>query len=111
MDYPWPEAPERTSERIQGIVASVVHPHELRDLRIEWVTPGIHALDMPEAQWVTLRVTVHAGKDEIFQQEIWGPEPVTTWHVALWQFASHLEDWVCETRFAWGQQRHAVVPD
>lgn len=111
MDFPWPEAPERTNEPIRGLVASVVHPNELRDLRIEWVTPGARELDLPDAQWVALRVTVAAGKDEMFQQEIWGPAPVTSWHVALWQLASDLEDWVCETGFAWGQQRHAAVPD
>lgn len=32
---------------------------------------------------------------------------------ALWQLGSDVEDWVCETSFAWGEQRHArrLEPD
>lgn len=30
---------------------------------------------------------------------------------ALWQLGSDFEDWVCETTFAWGEERHARVPE
>lgn len=30
---------------------------------------------------------------------------------ALWQLGSDFEDWVCETSFAWGEERHARVPE
>ncbi|EGD43784.1 hypothetical protein NBCG_01911 [Nocardioidaceae bacterium Broad-1] len=30
---------------------------------------------------------------------------------ALRQLGSDLEDWVCETTFAWGEERHARVPE
>lgn len=29
---------------------------------------------------------------------------------ALWRLGSDFEDWVCETTFAWGEERHARVP-
>lgn len=29
---------------------------------------------------------------------------------ALWRLGSYFEDWVCETTFAWGEERHARVP-
>jgi len=32
------------------------------------------------------------------------------WENSLRQLAEGLEDWVCETRFVWAEQRHAVVP-
>lgn len=30
---------------------------------------------------------------------------------ALWRLGSDFEDWVCETSFAWGEERHARVPE
>ncbi|MFE4001373.1 hypothetical protein ACFX43_21580 [Nocardioides sp. YIM B13467] len=29
---------------------------------------------------------------------------------ALWELGSRVEDWVCETSFAWGEERHVRVP-
>jgi hypothetical protein len=88
-----------------------VRTDELRDVRIEWVTPFAHTLDRPDAQWVALRVTVAAGSDDVFQKEVWGPDWYSEWEDSLLQLASDLEDWVCETAFAWGELRHASVPD
>ena len=90
---------------------SVVEPGELRFLRLEWVTPWAHHCDRPDAAWVALRLTVAGIDDNVYQQEIWGPDWPLTWEDELWQLASDLEDWVCETSFAWGQQRVAHVPD
>jgi hypothetical protein len=81
-------------------------------MRLEWVTPIAHRFDDPEAGWVALRLTVIAvGDDDSFQYEIWGPDWFTTWEGSLGLLASFLEDWVCETRFAWGQERRAGIPD
>jgi hypothetical protein len=30
---------------------------------------------------------------------------------ARWRLGSDFEDWVCETSFAWGEERHARVPE
>lgn len=111
IDYPWPEEPERVERRVRGLVDSVVFRDELIDVRLEWVTPRGHQWDDPDANWVALRVTVVGRGDEVEQQEIWGPDWPSDWETSLWELANDLEDWVCETRFAWGQQRRALIPD
>ena len=80
-------------------------------MRLDWVTPGAHRYDCPDAGWVALRLTVSAVRDECFQQEIWPTGTYEEWDDRLHRLASDLEDWVCETAFGWGQLRHAVVPD
>ena len=109
-EYPWPEPPKRAEARIRGLVSSVVKPDEFESLRLEWVTPLAHQVDEPDAGWIALRLTVYAVGEEMFQQEVWGPAWFSTWEGALSQLANSLEDWVCETRFAWGQQRIATIP-
>jgi len=99
------------SKRVRGVVESIVSPDELIDVRLDWVTPMSHRFDRVDAGWVALRVTVIAREDEVEQLEIWGPDWPSDWETALRVFASTLEDWVCETRFAWGQERRATVPD
>lgn len=110
VDYPWPESQQRVEARVQALVGSVVRPHELRDVRLDWVTPTAHGWDAPNAGWVALRVTVAAGADEVFQRQVWGPDWHRTWEDELRDLASELEDWVCETGFGWGEQRIATVP-
>ena len=95
---------------MQGTVESVVSPHELVETRLEWVTRSAHHLDLPDLPWVVLRLTVVARDDELTQREIWGPDWPTDWEQALHDLATHLEDWVSETRFGWGQLRSASVP-
>lgn len=107
MEYPWPESPEVSQARIRSLVSSVLTAGELIDVRLEWVTPDGHRWDAPDAGWIALRLTVVAIDDEVFQSEVWNPELDTTWDFQLAQLASALEDWVCETSFGWGQQRHA----
>lgn len=111
IEYPWPETPERTEARVRGLVVSVVEPGELRSFRLEWVTPSAHQWDLPHAGRIALRVTIGAGDDEVYSQEIWGPDWDCPWEVELGRLASELEDWVCETSFAWGQRRFARVSD
>ncbi|MCR1782137.1 hypothetical protein KVF89_06300 [Nocardioides carbamazepini] len=111
LPFPWPESPERVERRLHGLVASLLSPAELCEVRLEWVTPRAHHFDLPEPGWVALRLTVVAIDDEVFQKEIWGPEPYRDWEAEIHQLSSDLEDWVCETRFGWGQQRLASVPD
>ena len=109
MQFPWPEDEQRVRSRIRGLVDSVVRPEELERVRIEWVTPS--QWSRPEDAWAALRITVSAVGDDYYEREVWGPAWHCSWSQALRQLAEELEDWVCETRFAWGQQRQAVVPD
>jgi hypothetical protein len=110
-EFPWPESQERVERRLRGLAGSLLGPAELCEVRLEWVTPSAHHLDLRDAEWVALRLTIVAIDDEFFRREIWGPGPQWDWENELDQLASDLEDWVCETRFGWGQQRHAAVPD
>jgi hypothetical protein len=96
---------------VRGLVDSLLVPTELRTFRLAWVTPDAPHLDQPDAAWIGLRLTVAATNDETYSREIWGPGWPTTWDDALDQLANDLEDWVCETAFAWGEQRKARVPD
>ena len=110
IDYPWPENEARVDARVYALVASVVGDSELKTVRLEWVTPVAHQWDDPDARWVALRVTVVAVADEVFAREVWGPNWYCAWEDELGQLASDLEDWVCETSFAWGEQRTATIP-
>jgi hypothetical protein len=95
---------------VNVIARSVLRPDEFQSLRLDWVTPWTHRLDA-DAGWVALRVTVTAIADEAFQKEIWNPDRSAGWEAELAQLASDLEDWVCETSFAWGEQRTALLPE
>jgi hypothetical protein len=111
VELPWPEDEQRARARVRAVVDSVLRPDELAELRIEHVTPYGHSLDEADAVWVALRVTVVAADGDSFTGEVWDPEQMSDWEHSLHQLAWNLEDWVCETRFAWGQQRTARVPD
>ena len=69
-----------------------------------------HQWDASNARRVALRVVVVAAADEVFEREVWGQDWHCTWEDELRQLANRLEDWVCETSFAWGEQRIAIVP-
>jgi hypothetical protein len=73
--------------------------------------PRPNRFDSPDAGWVALRVTVVARGDEVEQLEIWGPDWPSDWDAALETLAGNLENWVCESRFAWGQLRRPYIPD
>lgn len=109
--FPWPEDPDRVQRRVRGIVESVLVPDEVVDVRLEWVTPRAHQWDDQHAGWVALRLSVVTPTDgDGFEREIWGPNWYCDWEAELEQLASYLEDWVCETSFAWGQERKGTVP-
>jgi hypothetical protein len=93
----WPEDEERTRSRVTALVTSVVRNEELREIRVE-------------ASSRSLWLTVVAGDNEFFEGQIWTAHLEATWEQALEQLCSDMEDWVCETRFAWGQLRHATYP-
>lgn len=113
IELPWPDAEERVVRRVRSLVASVVRPAELLDVRLEWVTPLAHRFDCPDAGWVALRLTVSAVRDECFQKEIWNPshDAEGDWELHLEQLASDLEDWVSESAFGWGELRRAVLEE
>ena len=110
VEFPWPESPDRVEHRVRGIVDSLLVPDELEGLRLEWVTPAERPPRFSPTAWAVLRVTVLARDDEGIRLEFWGPDWPQDWEGALQQLASDLEDWVCETSFAWGQERLATVP-
>lgn len=110
VEFPWPESSDRVEHRVRGVVDSLLRPDELEDLRLEWVTPAERPPGFSSGGWVALRLTVLAKDDESVRLEFWGPEWPQDWEGALVELASNLEDWVCETSFAWGQQRLATAP-
>jgi hypothetical protein len=110
-EFPWPESPDRVQQRVRGVVDSLLGPDELQELRLEWVTPAERPPGFSRSSaWIALRITVLAKEDESFRLEFWGPDMWQDWEESLGDLASNLEDWVCETSFAWGQERVATVP-
>jgi hypothetical protein len=110
VSYPWPESEQRVRARVRGLVESVVRPRELREVRLAWVRPDAPQPNGPQADAAALRVIVVAAAEEVFERDVWGPHWHGTWEDELSQLANDLEDWVCETSFAWGEQRTAAVP-
>lgn len=110
-EFPWPEREDRARARVHALVASVVRHHELDELRLEWETPRAEGWEAAVVDGAALRLTVTAIGSESWSREIWGSDWSCAWEEELAQVADQLEDWVCETRFAWGQQRRAVIPD
>lgn len=94
----WPEDEGRTRSRVAALVSSLVRDDELQEMLVETSTRSI---------WLTIR----AGNRDIFEEQIWIPDGPLTWEDALAQLADRLEDWICETAFAWGEQRRATLPD
>ena len=94
----WPEDQERTRSRVAALVKSVVRDDELREIRVETSSRSL---------WLT----VVAGDDEFFERQIWNPGDDYTWEQSLERLCDAMVDWVCETRFAWGQLRHATFPE
>lgn len=83
------------------VVASLVRPAELQHVDVGW---------RQDELWVLVRA---AG--ETWQAPIWElylAEPDETLADVAARLADRLEDWVCETGFAWGQRRvaHYEIP-
>lgn len=94
----WPEDETRARSRVAALVTSLVRDDELREILVEASSRSI---------WLTVR----AGENDVFEEQIWIPDGPVTWEDALVLLADRLEDWICETAFAWGQQRRATLPD
>lgn len=92
---------------VDPVVASLISADELDELSVHWGVGGD-----PGDVWVRL-----AARGELFQDLL----SSSTWEGAeragparlAERLADHLEDWVCETRFAWGERRIAryTLPD
>lgn len=88
------------SDVVEPVVAALLKPGELEDLKVTWG----HRSDQDD-----LSVMLTA-RGETFRDALWSPDWVgcdTAAGVAR-RLADHLEDWLCETVFAWGEQR--LVP-
>lgn len=95
---------------VEPVVRSLLEPGELEALSVHWGVDG-------EVSDVWVRLDVPGERYEQWLPSPWHQSelagageateaPVTEVEVAA-QLAHHLEDWVCETAFAWGQQRRA----
>lgn len=91
-------------------VAVVVGTEFNNSLREHWEQPWRYPEDGHEYVWayVTyLPTNERAGWRLGRSEDLHDPAELVN---ALWQLGSDFENWVCETSFAWGQQRHARVP-
>lgn len=75
---------------VEPVVTSLLTADELESL-------SLHR-DVDEPQLVWVRLTAR-GEHFITMLGGAGPEAIAA------RLASHLQDWICETRFAWGEQR------
>ncbi|WP_432507242.1 hypothetical protein [Kineococcus arenarius] len=95
---------------VEPVVRSLLAPQELEALSVHWGVDG-------EVGDVWVRIDVPGERHEQWLPSPWhesdpagageaAQAPPTEAEVAA-QLAHQLEDWVCETSFAWGQQRTA----
>ena len=95
---------------VEPVVRSLLAPGELQALSVHWGVDG-------EVGDVWVRIDVPGERHEQWLPSPWHQSepagtgeateaPPTDAQVAA-QLAHQLEDWVCETSFAWGQQRTA----
>jgi hypothetical protein len=86
---------------VDPVVGGLLRPGELEELTVHWGEAGL-----PGDVWVRL---VAGG--EVFVQLLsspaWEGEERAGVEALAARLADHLEDWICETRFGWGQQRTA----
>lgn len=86
---------------VDPVIGGLLRPGELDELAVHWGEAGL-----PEDVWVRL---VAGG--EVFLQLLssraWEGEQRAGAEELAARLADHLEDWICETRFGWGQQRTA----
>lgn len=111
FEEPWPDR-ERVLRAVRFVVDSLVMPEELDRCALVWTGDDappfartLPDLDPPPPGGVWwLRVRAEG------EEFIWRPVSHDRWIDELPDLADRLEDWVCETRFAWGQQRTASLP-
>jgi hypothetical protein len=97
-----PSAPADVLRRVvRPVVASVIRPHELEHLAVGRM-PG-------HVDRRVLLVAVQAC-GESWTMPIWPEEaPERTNKEVAARLGDQLEDWLCVTRFAWGERRRAVA--
>ena len=86
---------------VRPVVESLITPDELESLslhREDWADPRVI--------WVNLTACGETFYDTITDPAWEGHETPDPVRIAA-RVADHLEDWICETRFAWGEQRVA----
>ena len=91
-------------------VAVVVGTEFYNSLREPWDKPWTYPEDGHEYVWayVTyLPTNERSGWRLGRSEDLHDPAELVN---ALWRLGSDFEDWVCETSFAWGEERHARVP-
>lgn len=105
------------------VVASLIRPDELDDVSLWWrPEPAEWPWPEPADPWEWFSVPEHeqwmrvTARGESFSSNFWSThnsEVSSTVSDVAHALALRLEDWVCETRFAWGQQRiaHYELPD
>ena len=91
---------------VEPVVTSVLTPEEVEHLSVHWGVDG-------EEGDVWVRIDVPDHRHEVLLLSPWrvpdpdsGEGPAPEAQVAA-HLGDQLEDWVCETSFAWGQQRRA----
>jgi hypothetical protein len=86
---------------VDPVVASLLSPDEVDEVSVHWGAGG-----EPGDVWVRL-----VARGELFQDLLsssaWEGTGRAGPAVLAERLADHLEDWLCETRFAWGQRRTA----
>ena len=77
-------------------------------LDVQWgpaaVDDAAPAADEDAEVWVVLEARGDERGEWLLHSPYWGPDDATLGQVA-WQLADQLADWVCETRFGWGDLR------
>ncbi|MCI2240444.1 hypothetical protein MO973_45135 [Paenibacillus sp. TRM 82003] len=91
---------------VEPVVTSVLRPEEIEALSVHWGIDG-------RAGDVWVRIDIPAERHEQLLLSPWWASdpkevaaPTTDVQIAA-HLGDRLEDWVCETAFAWGQQRRA----
>jgi len=112
----WPGDPVEVNHQVEAVVRSVVHDDELQELSVFWARESYmggredwYTATMPDERGLWVRVIA---RGEEFCSNVWSPvlDVGPGWRGALCDLAVMLEDWVCERKFARGQNRTAVVP-
>ncbi|MGI4895576.1 MAG: hypothetical protein ACRYF3_10735 [Janthinobacterium lividum] len=97
---------------VDPVVTGFFTPEELGEVSVHWVEhgdPGDTYVRITAVQITAVRTTA---VDEVFgdwlTSDTWRGEhgPLSDAEYAA-RLADHLEDWFCETRIGWGQQRRA----
>lgn len=107
-DDTWPSVPVGLRDEIELILATVLRPDELEAVVVGWAAdwrsgPPTEVAEQDDEVELWARVTA---RGETMSCQLW--QPTLQDDVTLDAFADQLEDFISESRFAWGEQR--LVP-